>query len=158
MKTGNEINLEDRSKWDDKKIVDIATKLAFNKINLGEIMGISKDELYGTAALAVLFAAHGKENEATILMDGILALAPDDGVLATYNAEIQSFFKKKDKVRDILLKSITLEDIPDEERFKRAELAIINGDKDLCKEELSYLKNLSKTLKERHKSLILSLG
>ena len=130
------------STMSDEEIIRRATALAEDRSTLGELFGVEPQELYGTASLALLLAAHGNMSEAHTLMDGLLALSPRDGMLYTIFAEICHLEGDRESVKTLLDGSTIYEGNGERERIRRAELAYWCQERNLCERELAELSTM----------------
>lgn len=121
----------------DDEIISRAESLAHGSSTLGQLLGINAEELYGTASLALLLASHGSIEEATILMDGLVSLAPRDGRLFTLYAEVAHLDGDRTRALQLLEASFEMANVETIERVRRAELRLWGRDHTGASRELA---------------------
>jgi predicted Zn-dependent protease len=136
MKTKNETD-----SWSDENIVARAKALANDESTLGHVMGVTDEELYATASIALLMAAHGKFKDASIIMDGLLALSPHDGFLHTLYCDVLFMAGDENGTIKVIEESISMKNIGNLERIRRAEMALKAGFYSLSRDELLIIKD-----------------
>ncbi|MBU1535679.1 hypothetical protein KKF84_10185 [Myxococcota bacterium] len=144
----------------DDEIIARAESLASRQSTLGELFGVTGEELYGTASLALLLAAHGSMGEARTLMDGLLALSPGDGLLYTIYGEIAHLDGDKPKTSHLLRVSVEMGNLGPAERIRRGELAYWARDFLSARSEIARMDttDTDPLVKNRREKLVQKLG